>query len=781
MINVLSLFDGMSCAQIALNKLGVEFNYFASEIDKYAVKVSSKKYPAMIHLGDVTQWQSWDLPKIDLLIGGSPCFVGDTRVITTTGYKQIKDIRIGDKVLTHTNHFQSVVSIGNTRKQVYQVKAQGIPDVFTTKEHPFYVRQMKRVWNNEKRTYQRYFNNPMWVKASELQKDDFIGINVPMTEENPLKLTMEDCWLLGRYIADGHLRCNKRPDRQNSYQYQVIFSIGAKKLQHFQEKVTRHFSCFPHSESVFRCVISSKKLVEFLQTHNVGQSANTKNFPAFVFNLPATLAEQVLEGYMSGDGCKRHSGYKATTVSKELALGLVRLVAKCYRVNANVEFCKRPTTTVICGRTVNQQDTYTVSFHKEMKLQSKAIILDDIVWLRFREGKQLNEVQTVYNLEVAVDNSYTANNAIVHNCQGFSLAGKGLNFDDERSKLFFEFAKIKDHLQAQNPDLIFVLENVKMAREHEQIITQYMGVHPIEINSALVSAQHRKRLYWTNILAEPFNLFGELKSRIPQPADKGILLKDILETNVDKKYFLSDAALGRIERSNYSKPGINPDKTGTLSCKNNSGQLQLDSGTTLVTPDKSYCIDASYFKGGTVNDYVDRRRRQLVRDDVSCVAMRGRGDDNQQTLEVNSTGKTNSLTSVQKDNLVAQGLSSQSDKKRRIDEKAATLVAASGGDNYPTVFLSEPMHKHGEERFFTNKAPTIAARPVTGGNNVPYVNNIRRLTPVECCRLQTVPDDYFWHNGEQIVSDSQMYKMLGNGFTIDIVAYILSFMELDVI
>ena len=98
-------------------------------------------------------------------------------------------------------------------------------------------------------------------------------------------------------------------------------------------------------------------------------------------------------------------------------------------------------------------------------------------------------------------------------CQGFSFAGKQLNFDDPRSMLFFEFVRIRN----QNPKALFLLENVKMKKEYQDVISGYLGVEPIEINSALVSAQNRERLYWTNIPG------------VTQPEDKGIKLEDILE------------------------------------------------------------------------------------------------------------------------------------------------------------------------------------------------------------------------------------------------------------
>ena len=106
-------------------------------------------------------------------------------------------------------------------------------------------------------------------------------------------------------------------------------------------------------------------------------------------------------------------------------------------------------------------------------------------------------------------------------CQGFSFAGKQLNFEDPRSKLFFVFLDICNHIADKNPKMIFLLENVKMKKEYQNVISEKLGIEPIEINSALVSAQNRKRLYWTNIPMDPL------------PDDKEIYIEDILETNFD--------------------------------------------------------------------------------------------------------------------------------------------------------------------------------------------------------------------------------------------------------
>jgi DNA (cytosine-5)-methyltransferase 3A len=108
-------------------------------------------------------------------------------------------------------------------------------------------------------------------------------------------------------------------------------------------------------------------------------------------------------------------------------------------------------------------------------------------------------------------------------CQGFSFAGKQLNFNDERSKLFFVFVDICHRVADENSKMIFMLENVKMKKEYQDVITKYLGVEPIIINSKLVSAQNRVRLYWTNI------------KNVIQPNDKQILFKDIINNNYQFK------------------------------------------------------------------------------------------------------------------------------------------------------------------------------------------------------------------------------------------------------
>jgi DNA (cytosine-5)-methyltransferase 3A len=266
-------------------------------------------------------------------------------------------------------------------------------------------------------------------------------------------------------------------------------------------------------------------------------------------------------------------------------------------------------------------------------------------------------------------------------CQGFSFAGKQLNFFDPRSKLFFDFVKALEVLKPK----YFLLENVKMKKEYEDIITQHLGVKPVEINSALVSAQNRKRLYWTNIPG------------VTQPEDKGIMLKDIVHENVDLK-------------------------------------TKEDLADYIVPFDKTLQI-------------LDKE--------------------------------------VEKGKIGYFGKSSQGNRVYYIHGKAVTLCSNAGGGGAAKMgqylfgcITPDRINKRQNGQRFNdgNKFYTLTAQDRHG---VLVDGYIRKLTPIECERLQTLPDNYTAtgiFDGKEIpISNTQRYKMLGEGWTVDVIAHILSF------
>ena len=252
-------------------------------------------------------------------------------------------------------------------------------------------------------------------------------------------------------------------------------------------------------------------------------------------------------------------------------------------------------------------------------------------------------------------------------CQGFSFAGKQLNFKDPRSKLFFEFIRLRDELKPK----YVLLENVRMPKSSQHIISAWMGFQPQAINSSLVSAQNRYRLYWFGKRAyrEPTpsgDSYGYDAIPIPPMEDKGIVLQDILEDGIANE-----------------------------AMTNQNG--------------KAHCITARY-NGAVWWNSIQRKQRTMV-----------------QVGEADNIKGFDSIKRIYSPN-----------------GKAPTLTTMQGGHREPKVAID------------------------LQSNGMQW----RKLTPVECERLQTVPDNYTNH-----VSNSQRYKMLGNGWTVDVIAHIMKGIE----
>lgn len=320
-------------------------------------------------------------------------------------------------------------------------------------------------------------------------------------------------------------------------------------------------------------------------------------------------------------------------------------------------------------------------------------------------------------------------------CQTWSMAGQQMGDKDPRGALFWTTLEVISNVLKYNPNAKWLMENVKMKREFEEYITHHtkedLGhVEKVLINSALVTAQNRNRWYWSNF-------------EIDQPEDRGIFLIDIIEdTDVvlqlpdDLDNLLKDNIIKADQkmdgisqtRKRSIKNGKGPlDKGNTLTASAYKG-MQTNGMTnilTLVDRDKSYCIDANYFKGGNLKSYFEKNRRQLV----FCGAMRGRylvngvrqdskgsvAGKTKQRIEMRYDGKTNCLTTVQKDNWVC----------------------------YP---------EDDEAKYY-----------------YPEELSYRKLTPLECERLQGYPDGY-----SEGVSNTQRYKQIGNGWTLPVIKHILS-------
>jgi len=459
----LSLFSGIEACTVAWHPLGWEAVAFA-EFDDFPKAVLKYHYPNVPDLGDVTKITAEDLEKLgpfELLVGGSPCFGKGTLILTKNGLKPIESVEVGTEVWTKEGRWQKVLRIGHKEAETVVLRATGMPDTVVTLNHPYWSRQRKWVCTHDK--HFRTFLEPSWTEVGELTRDSFLATPMFHKEENPRGLTADECWLIGRYIADGHYRDESRGDSETHRQYQLIISVGEKKLASFEERMANlSHSCYPHSDSVFRCVFGSMKLVKLIEELGVGKGAENKEITPELLCLPKELLKEVVEGYLSGDGCTIGKKISASTVSQKLAVSLVIALGKVYGIGCGINKVEMPKKTIICGREVNQKDFYQVRCQVGAKRHIS--FCDEFVWNQVRETKP-NGVTTVYNLEVDEDHSYIANGVVVHNCQDLSVAGKraGLRNEDgslTRSGLFDHQMRIFELAREINGCRFCLWENV---------------------------------------------------------------------------------------------------------------------------------------------------------------------------------------------------------------------------------------------------------------------------------------------------------------------------------
>lgn len=592
MLKFIDLFSGIGGFRLALESLGLEC-VFSSEIDKFArqtYKANFETEPS----GDITKISSDEIPNHDILTAGFPCFPKGTLITTDKGLKDISEINITDKVLTHTKTYKPVLNVMSKQKQgIYNLKIKGQPSFKVTEEHPFYAIERVRVWNNSLRKYKYIISEPKWIDTKDLTSNHFVAMGIYKNTNNNLNLTKEQCWLIGRYIADGFIRNNKRQDRINSYNNQIIFGIGKHKLEYFKQQIESYYVGYVEERTSIKCKIINKELMNLCL--QCGKGAKNKVIPSFIMELPLDLLEVFLDGYLSGDGGIHKNTIKAVSISEKLIYQLGQIINKLYQKHYSILKVETPETTVIEGRIVNQNDYWTISYRKNLQ-HEYFIKKDGFIWSRVSTKEYDNNfMDTVYNFEVETDNSYIANNIVVHNCQAFSIAGKRRGFDDTRGTLFFEVARIIKDKQPK----AFILENVPGLVSHDSgktfqtiidtlattingqksfLETDNLGYHVYYgyLNSKDFGvAQNRKRIFIVGF-KEPINF------RLPGATNSTVKLKDILESEVDEKYYLSEKAIkGLLNHTEKQKE------------KGNSFQAQFFTRENILAT-----IKANYYKSG---------------------------------------------------------------------------------------------------------------------------------------------------------------------------------------
>ena len=360
-------------------------------------------------------------------------------------------------------------------------------------------------------------------------------------------------------------------------------------------------------------------------------------------------------------------------------------------------------------------------------------------------------------------------------CQAWSVAGQQQGDKDERGMLFWTTLEIIKHVLYFNPKAKFLMENVKMKKDFEEYIThhttQALGyVEKTLINSALVSAQNRNRYYWTNF-------------EVTQPSDKGVLLKDVLEdlpinkampknTEFKKNYAQWDLN-GKGNKSQDQRAFYQDGKHGTLPsngggskvkvvCNVNPSGRGMNGNVYDADSDKSPTLTTNKgegikITGGAIRGrYTIDGKRQDHKMKVAGLT--------EQRLEVRNDGKTNTLTTVQKDNVVVYSTADNPRIKGITEDERGFRPhkgdRAKSGISECGRILKETADK--TDTLTASHAPKLTTD--FSSECISY----RKLTPLECERLQTLPD-----NWTDCISNTQRYKSIGNGWTIDVISHIL--------
>ena len=784
LVRLIELFAGIGAQAKALENLGVKFEHWKiCEFDKYPVCSYNAIHHTNFLPSDITKIHAEDLEIVDtdkyeyIMTYSFPCGLKGEKIKVENGYKNIEDVELGDYVLTHTNTYKKVVKTMTRKTQgYYKIKYLGGESLLTS-EHPLYVYRDSKF---------------QWVKVKDLKLTDRVSFNVN-DKETDVELSNAYLWLLGRYVADGWV---------NKYLYNSVeFAIGNKKEEEFLNNIPQEFRdrFKKFQKSCLEYRIADKELQEYCL--QFGQGAKNKKIPEWVLNLPKNKLQSFFDGYISGDGHTRFKGKSKeimfATTSFELFLGLQSIIAKLY--------------SRICSMYVrkdNRKITFNDTYNCQVVLSSNSICqetIDDKIVTRINKIEYIDDLVDVFNFEVETDNSYTINNIIVHNCQDLSLAGnrKGMSRESgTRSGLLWEVERLlKECSEKGNLPNALLMENVpqvigegnkKDFDEWYNFLASlgYSSKYKILNSKDFGIPQNRQRCYMVSIL-------GDYEYEFPSGFPLKLTLKDMLEKNVDEKYFLSKDKIKSIANWKAQQDplkDIDKEKkiSPTLTAR---GAGEEHSGMVLINEDVEFSdsipIKEATKKGCSLARVVVGEEKK-----VYACASRGRdpkepnnrskGANLQQRIEVGSSEVSNTITTVQKDSLLLEeylGTFNYNESDKFIGDSSreqlgAEYISTLRTSHQDGVIIGSTQ-KHASVRE-DGVVPSLTSAMGMGGGQIPMHNydlRIRKLTPKECWRLMGFDDIDFenakralnntFYNGEDR-SNSQLYKQAGNSIVVQV-------------
>jgi DNA (cytosine-5)-methyltransferase 1 len=598
-IRLIELFAGVGTQAMAFRDLGAKFErYRVIEHDKFAMRSYNVIHGTDFSCKEIEDVKGRDLgivatDKYDYVMTYSfPCFTADTLVLTEKGYKRIVDVRKGDKVLTHNNLYKEVqVSRCTGIKNTMKLKAACLDEVSSTPEHRFYVRKREN----------KQCGKPEWLQCKELSRQHLLGIAVNQRHSIPTWTGIKaevmrdsDFWfLVGRLM-----RCNEDKVLSDYRADCIMYGLDIK----FRTDVTGRVLC-------------NKAYQRFMEQFYKGV------IPSFVFDLPSKLCKSFIEGYMRTEKFNEKGVCRLMSNSREFIYSLAQIVVKAYKRPYRL-YCNRVDIREVKGKCKKQNKSYALCWSLQSAKGDLDFYENGYIWSPVHRVYEEHGKHRVYDLTVKDDHSFTANGVIVHNCTDLSPSGKMLGMEKgsgTRSGLLWEVERLLNEV-TELPQVL-IMENVPQV--HSQV-------------------KHGKRSNadcfedWKQFLESKgyTNFCADLQAKdfnIPQSRNRCYMVS-ILGKGVEYE-FPKGVALQR------------DIKEYLLNNVEDNWYMQQKRADELLQPLRD---------SGKIDDYVY----------PVIAAMRGRNKENpsdrragidlEQRLEINVDGLCNTLTLVQKDNMVIE-------------------------------------------------------------------------------------------------------------------------------
>lgn len=386
------------------------------EFDKKEEEIEKEMDEYMSQFEDIFKYYK-GLSGAISAVGIHACFHGDTLITTKTGYKKIKDVNVGEMVLTHNNRYREVLDVMK-RKSDDTIKVNVRSNrIIATKEHPFLAKS-------------KIGEEPRWVRAEDLD-GKYVGIHLNINSDSVewngvakdinqyvknvrvknitseiinSKHFMRFC---GRFVGDGWVQKHKTRSITS-----ICCAIDEfDELKEILDNIPFTY-CYAKYESTYRFTLHDKELCEFMK--QFGQGAKNKKIPFWIYSMSEELREAFLLGYFSADGHVHNNTILWNSVSKMLTLGIGQLATSVYLRPFRFFKSRDAQKAKILGREVNQNARYDGAISNSY---SRFYFIEDgIMWVKAKLEECTDGEIDVYNLSVYEDNSYCADSVIVHNC-----------------------------------------------------------------------------------------------------------------------------------------------------------------------------------------------------------------------------------------------------------------------------------------------------------------------------------------------------------------------------